>query len=94
MMEETVVPARPLRAGGYTVEELDGELLLFDAASARVIALNETAALVWNLCDGTRTTGEIVTLITAAYPEAAAEIPGDVAGIVAQFARHGALAPA
>jgi hypothetical protein len=92
MAVERRMPQRPLRTEGYSVEELDGELLLFNAASANVIALNETAALVWNLCDGSRTVEEIGALIAAAYPESAAEISGDVAEVVALFDRHGALA--
>ena len=92
MTGELSVPQCPRRAEGYSVEELDGELLLFNPADARVIALNQTAALVWNLCDGSRTVEEIGSLIAAAYPEATAEIPGDVAEVVSLFARHGALA--
>lgn len=92
MTTEQGAPQRPARAEGYSVEELDGELLLFSPASGSVIALNQTAALVWNLCDGSRTVEEIAALIAAAYPDAAAEIPGDVADVVALFGRHGALA--
>lgn len=90
--ENSARAAGPLRAEGFAVEELDGELLLFSPAHGRVIALNQPAALVWSLCDGTRTIEEIGALIASAYPEAAAEIPGDVAQIVALFERHDALA--
>jgi hypothetical protein len=82
---------RPRRSEGYRVEALDDEILLYHPGQTRVIALNPTAALLWNLCDGSRTTGEIVAALREAYPEAAAEIPGDVEELIATFKEHGAI---
>jgi len=74
---------RPRRAEGYRMEVLDDELLLYHPGQARVIALNPTAALVWSLCDGTRTPGEIVAALQEGYPEAARRDPADVAELLA-----------
>ena len=53
------------------VDELPGELLIYDLRRHRAHCLNESAALVWRLSDGTRTVGEIAGLIaeTVGAPE-------------------------
>jgi hypothetical protein len=44
-----------------------------------VVYCNQTASLIWHLCDGTHTAAEISALLNEAYPEAAMSIPADVA---------------
>lgn len=82
---------KPRRAEGYAIEPLEDELLLFHPGRGSVVALNPTAVLVWNLCDGSRTAEEIAALIAAAYPESAGEVRGDVDEVVALLAGHGAV---
>lgn len=82
---------KPCRQPGYQLEALDGEVLLFNPARERILYCNETASLIWHLCDGTRTGDEIIALLVAAYPEAAETIPGDVKATLIEFARHGAI---
>lgn len=41
------------------VQELHGELLIYDLKIHKAFCLNETAALVWQACDGTKTVFEI-----------------------------------
>jgi hypothetical protein len=68
----------PCRRADYRLEELDGELLIYHPAESTVVYCNQTASLIWHLCDGTHTSAEISALLGAAYPEAAASIPPDV----------------
>jgi Coenzyme PQQ synthesis protein D (PqqD) len=42
------------RREGLIVEELDGELLLYDTERERAHSLNAVAAAVWEACDGVR----------------------------------------
>ena len=56
-----------------------------------MIHCSPTAALVWRLCDGERTVGEIVRLLSETYPEASASIPSDVSATLDTLAREGAL---
>ncbi len=69
---------RPRCKPDYRLEELDGELLIYHPAETNVVYCNQTASLIWHLCDGTRTTAEISTLLSDAFPDAAASIPADV----------------
>jgi len=82
---------KPCRQPGYQLEVLDGEVLLFNPAREQILYCNETAWLIWQLCDGERTGDEIIALLVAAYPEAAEAIPGDVKATLIEFARHGAI---
>ncbi len=83
--------SRPRPTPGYRMEVLDDEQLLYSAEQTRILCCNETASLIWRLCDGERSVGEIVALLQAAYPEASDSILEDVATTLAEFAQHGAL---
>jgi len=69
---------RPLRNPNYRLEQMDNELLLFNPHSQLVLYLNESASIIWQLCDGQRSIPQITEIIGEAYPEAAGSIPTDV----------------
>jgi hypothetical protein len=75
----------------YRLEELDGELLLYHPATTATIYLNDTASLVWNLCNGERSVGEIMDVLKDSFPEAADSIPEDVEMTLREFVEHGAV---
>jgi hypothetical protein len=83
--------AKPRREPGYRLETIDDELLLFHPAQAKILYCNETASLIWQLCDGQRTPQEITHLLATAFPEAADTIADDVAATLGQFLQHGAI---
>ena len=76
---------------GFQVQSLDGEVVLLHPTSAVILHLNQTGALVWQLCDGVRSVREIALLLGDAYPESRTQIEVDVPQIIAQFAAQGAL---
>lgn len=82
---------RPEQNTGYMLEELDGELLLYHLDQTTTVYLNNSAALVWHLCDGTRTIADIISLLQAEFPDAANEITADVEDAVEQLQQAGAL---
>ena len=53
------------REEGLVVQELGGELLVYDLRSHRSHCLNRTAALVWGKCDGRTTVREIARGVSA-----------------------------
>ena len=81
----------PKPVAGFQAQELDGEVVLLHPTSAAILHLNQTGALVWQLCDGLRSTHDIVLLLGATYPEAREQIEADVPQINAHFVTHGAL---
>jgi hypothetical protein len=77
--DERAVPRCPPTVASA---ELDGELVLYDEDRRRLIVLNETAALVWSSCDGTRTVGEMIDEIAAAYTMERENVAEDVTGLI------------
>jgi hypothetical protein len=64
-MVRLVSTYRPLaRTEGILTELLDGELLAYDLDGDISTHLNQTAALVWQHCDGRRTIADLQALVT------------------------------
>jgi hypothetical protein len=53
------------RKDGLVVQEVPGELLVYDLDSDEAHCLNETAAIVWNACDGKTSVSDIAAVIAA-----------------------------
>ncbi len=81
----------PVPSTEFSLEQLDNELLLYHPAKTLTVYMNETASLVWQLCDGKRTVSEIVRQLQVAYPEAAGDMQSDVEQALAIFSEHGAI---
>ena len=54
---------RPQRRADVRSETVEGEIVLYDPQSSRAVYLNQTAALIWNLCDGAASIEEISELL-------------------------------
>jgi len=80
-----------MRSADFFVEDLQDETLLYRTGSQTAIYLNESAAVVWKLCDGTRSAKDIVDLLIESYPEAKASLPQDVEQAVSMLLDKGAL---
>jgi coenzyme PQQ biosynthesis protein PqqD len=81
----------PKRCAGFLAEHMDGEIVLLHPARNIIIHTNETAALVWQLCDGINTIRQIVEVLGSAYPEAQSQIAQDVPNIIQKLRAQGAL---
>jgi hypothetical protein len=82
---------RPVRKPEFVFQNLDNELVLFNTESLNVLYLNESASLVWQLCDGNNTIAEMIALLADAYPESAGAIATDVQETLQLFLDHHAL---
>jgi hypothetical protein len=51
------------RKANLVVQQMEDEVLIYDLTSNKAFCLNKTSALVWQACDGKRTTTEIAELI-------------------------------
>ncbi len=81
----------PKRDPDYRLEELDGELLLYHPAKTETLYLNETAAIIWQLCDGSRSDHEIVEMLKESFPEASDSIEGDVKAALGEIEAMGGI---
>ena len=81
----------PTRNPGYRMETVDNDVMLFHPGKTQIHYLNPTAALIWQLCDGLRSTDELIQLLQESYPEASDEIPADVHATLRDLAQKGCL---
>jgi hypothetical protein len=81
----------PKQCAGFLVEKMDGELVLFHPARNVIIHSNETAALIWQMCDGNNTVEDIVNILSGAYPDARNQIAKDVPETIQKLRAQGAL---
>ena len=81
----------PHAADGFELEEIDGEILLYSPSATRSVYLNTTASLIWRLCDGSRSVGDIVNQLKEAFPEARERIEDDVTRSVQLFIDNEAM---
>jgi hypothetical protein len=75
---------------GFFIEEMDGEILLYKTGTHKAVYLNETAALVWKLCDGERTVREIADLLAEGFPDCE-DLDQDVEKAIRSLLREGAV---
>lgn len=47
------------RQSNIVVQELENEILIYDLKTNKAYSLNETSAMIWQLCDGQKTVTEI-----------------------------------
>jgi hypothetical protein len=81
----------PKQAFGFFVEEMEGENLLYRLGGHKAIHLNDTATVIWKLCDGSRTVQDIIDLLTKEYPGSETAVAADVREGIELLVSEGAL---
>jgi len=71
-MKPTETPMPSARTAELVVEELPGEILVYDLKRHRAHCLNRTSALVWRHCDGRTTVSQVAEVL-----EHESELPAD-----------------
>jgi coenzyme PQQ biosynthesis protein PqqD len=66
----------------YLLERIDNEITVYHPTLTTSFFLNETGALIWALCDGTRSVAEIIRSLGDLYPESREQIATDVTDLV------------
>ena len=61
------------RSSALIIQELPGELLVYDLTRHKALCLNETAAEVWRRCDGERSVNQIVSELTLQWDSPVSE---------------------
>ncbi len=60
-MKKRIAPKA--RKENLVIQELEGEVLIFDLSTNKAFSLNETSALIWRACDGNNEVSDITALI-------------------------------
>lgn len=89
--DSTVDERIPVRVDHFQVERLDENVLLYHPGLTKTLRLNETAAVLWELCDGERSVGDIAAMLADAYPDQADVIAVDVRATLRGLVVEGAV---
>ena len=60
------------------LEDMDGEVLLYNPNNATTLHLNGPSVVVWQLCNGENSVQEMIEALQEAYPEQSDQIEADV----------------
>lgn len=63
---------------GYLLERIDNEITVYHPTLTTCLYLNETGALIWELCDGERSIAEVIDVLVELYPDNRDQIEDDV----------------
>jgi coenzyme PQQ biosynthesis protein PqqD len=91
MPMDQVLNSIPVQEARIAIEIMDGEVLLYHPQRTAAIYLNQSAGLVWGLCDGNRSVAEIIRLLAEHYPDALGNLEMDVCETIESLRRQGAL---
>ncbi len=83
--------AFPKQAYGFFLEDMDGESVIYRLGAHRAIHLNSTAAVIWKMCDGSRSIQELIQFLEPVYSDADVDIPSDVQHAVQLLINEGAV---
>lgn len=69
----------------YFLEKIDNEITVYHPSLTTSLYLNETGALIWELCNGKRTVTDVIDILLKLYPESSGQIHDDVTGIISRL---------
>jgi PqqD family protein of HPr-rel-A system len=81
----------PVPSAEISLQRVGEEAILHDRRSGRAHVINESAARIWELCNGHATIDEIVSAFASSYELDAGEVREDVLYIIAKFRELGVL---
>ena len=77
---------RPRRGDRVLSQRAEDTVVLLDPRSGEYYALDEVGGRIWDLCDGTRTVGEIAGQISDEYAAPASVVHADVQALLQELA--------
>ena len=84
----------PVRHGGISEVEIDGEVVLLALSTGTLHLLNPVAAAIWSALDGRRENDAIVAELADAAGADVSRVRRDVATFLEDLSRHGLLSGA
>lgn len=79
------------QADDCLLEDMDGEMLLYNPKNATTLHLNGPTVIVWELCDGERSVQQIIDLVKDAYPEQSEQIADDITAVITDLSSRDVL---
>ncbi|MBL4670832.1 MAG: PqqD family protein [Arenicella sp.] len=73
------------------LEDMDGEMLLYNPSNATTLHLNGPSAIVWELCSGDNSVATMIHALQQAYPAQKDQIESDVIAVINELTENGAI---
>jgi len=80
-----------IQAEGCLLEQMDEDSLLFNPHTSSTLHLNSSSALVWTLCDGTRSVTQLISELRDQFPGQAGQIADDVNATLSELKELGVI---
>lgn len=84
-------PARPKMRDGLLFRQIEEDFVIYDPRCDQTALMNLTAALIVDLCDGSKTSVEIVEAVAQCFGKEVSEVEGDVRQILKELSVRGFL---
>lgn len=81
----------PQRRVDLEIRKVEGELLVLDRRGGKIHKFNESAALIFDCCDGRHTIDQIIDRVTQTYGAPRTAVEQDVGRTVQSFTELGLL---
>jgi coenzyme PQQ biosynthesis protein PqqD len=85
---EVMLGGRLRRQDGILAQQAHGQTVLLRLEDGGYYALDEVGATIWELCDGSRSVGDIVTLLCAEFDAPESTVRADVLEFIADLRRE------
>ena len=82
---------RPTRSKDCYVRNLDGERVVYEPSTHEVVVLNQTAAFIFERCDGRRTVADLLAELGATYDANAERLRTDLYTTLTELSAKGLL---
>ncbi len=69
----------------YLLERIDNEVTVYHPTLTTSLYLNETGGIIWELCDGQRSTADIIDILGGIYQESRQQVAEDVMNLIARL---------
>ncbi len=68
----------PVQIEGFELEKIPCCYLLRHKQDNRIVKLNQTGLMIWQICNGEWSVGEMIEVLQESYPQDAENIPKDI----------------
>jgi coenzyme PQQ biosynthesis protein PqqD len=82
------IEERVRRLDGVITQQVEGQTILLRVEDGGYYAIDEVGATIWELCDGERSLGEVISTLAAEFDAPAATISADVLEFVQDLRRE------
>jgi hypothetical protein len=90
LIREATRERRPHRCATVRSADLDDELLVYVPRGRATVLLNESASMIWHLCDGSRSLGDLIAVLRAKYGDSD-DMEEEIEAAVLRLAAEGVL---